>query len=353
MTANRENKTLTAACHCRSVNFTVTVPGDALPLNIHLCHCSVCRYTHGALCSFHAPLPKDIHPEFISPSSLDNLIPYTYSGSKAIRFFCRKCGCHVGDRGHSDGRWVVSSAIFDHSGDENVWQISSHIYANDDDKGGLFDLVRRIKGRGIAISYPVRQEDETAIQDNLKTRQSEDQSLRAQCHCGGVSFNVSRPSPDFVHDPSNRKWVLEGKEDKWLGSLDVCDDCRLVSGANIAAWMFVPVSHISPSPPEDLLIGSSKRYSSSDGVVRTFCGTCGAVVFYSCSDRPEIVDVAVGILRDPRSLLAESWVVWRTGCIAYLEDGLRYDKGFTKSLDEGLQRWGKDKYGELEYFRIG
>ncbi|OGM50579.1 hypothetical protein ABOM_000771 [Aspergillus bombycis] len=352
MAPETEYKTLTAACHCRSVHFTVTLPRDTLPLRIHLCHCSVCRYTHGALCSFHAPLPKDVHPEFISPSGLDSLTPYTYEQSTSTRFFCSKCGCHVGDRDHANGRWVVSSAIFDQSGDESVWQINSHIYANGSTNAGLSELVPQIKDREITISNSENQEDKAPVQDNLKAEECEDQSLRAECHCGGVSFTISRPSQDFLQDPANRKWVLEGNDAKWLGVLDVCDDCRLVSGANVAAWMFVPVNHISPSPPANLLIGSSRRYSSSEGVVRTFCETCGAVVFYTCSDRPGIVDVAVGLLRDPKSVLAESWIVWRTGRISYLQDGLRYDQGFTQSLDEGLQRWGKERYGELEYFRV-
>ncbi|KAE8382711.1 Mss4-like protein [Aspergillus bertholletiae] len=353
MAGDREEKTLTAACHCRSVHFTVTVPGDALPLDVHLCHCSVCRYTHGALCSFHAPLPKEIHPEFISPSGLDKLTRYTHSQSKSTRFFCSNCGCHIGDRDHINGRWVVSSAIFDHSGDETVWRISSHIYANGSTKGGLFEFVPRIMSREVTLSNSGNQQDETAMQGNLKAPECDDRSLRAECHCGGVSFNISRPSRDFVDDLANRKWVLEGKEDKWLGALDVCDDCRLVSGTNVAAWMFVPVSYISPSPPDNLLIGSSKRYSSSEEVVRTFCGTCGAVVFYSCSDRPGVVDIAVGILRDPKSVLAESWVVWRTGRIAHFKDGIRYDPVFTESLGEGLQLWGKERHGEVLDFVIG
>jgi hypothetical protein len=246
---------------------------------------------------------------------------------------------------------VISSAIFDENGDENVWKITSHIYTDEAAKDGLWKFLPQINGREIAVSNseppPAPQEDQSKV-----IQASENQQLKAACHCGGVSFSISRPSKDFASDPANRKWVLAGKEDKWLGVLDVCDDCRLVSGTNVAAWTFVPLDHISPRPPGNLLIGSSKDYSSSMGVVRTFCGTCGAVVFYSCADRPGIVDIAAGLLRDPGSVLAEGWVIWRTGRIAHLSDGMRFDEGFTGGLDEGLQAWAKTKYGELEYFTV-
>ncbi|KAE8387456.1 Mss4-like protein [Aspergillus alliaceus] len=354
MAATIQSRTLTAACHCRSVHFTICIPESALPLKIHLCHCTVCRYTHGSLCSFHAPLPEDIQPQFIAPSNLDGLTPYAHPKSSSTRYFCRTCGCHVGDRQDVDGRWVVSSAIFDPSGDESVWQITSHIHAGAGSQDGLFHFLSQINGRELTRSTSTLDDlcSRSPVENIPKLQRSADQQLHASCHCGGVTFDISRPREDFVNDPGNRKWILPGRKDKWLGVFDVCDTCRLVSGANVAAWMFVPLDHISPSPPNNLLIGSSKRYSSSEGVVRTFCGTCGAVVFYSCADRPEIADVAVGILRDPESVLAEGWITWRTGRIAYLKDGMKYDEGFTKELDQGLQAWGREKYGKVELFDV-
>ncbi|KAF7593755.1 hypothetical protein BBP40_010931 [Aspergillus hancockii] len=346
-----ETKTLTAICHCRSTHFTVTVPKISFPLRIHLCHCSVCRYTHGTFCTFHAPLPHDIQPQFVAPSGLDKLTPYTHSHFTSVRYFCSTCGCHIGDRDNADGRWVISSAIFDNSGDEKVWQITSHIHTSTTAMNGLHQFLPRINGRDITVSNP--EPSPPAREDTtMKIQGSKDQHLRVTCHCGGISFNISRPSKEFTTDPANKKWVLPGKEDKWLGVLDVCDDCRLVSGSNVAAWIFVPVDHLLPPPPGNLLIGSSKSYSSSEDVVRTFCGTCGAVVFYSCADRPGVVDIAGGLLRDPKSVLAEDWVVWRTGRIAHVNDGMRFDEGFTRALEEGWHAWAKEKYGELEYFTV-
>lgn len=106
--------------------------------------------------------------------------------------------------------------------------------------------------------------------------------------------------------------------------------------------MFVPVDHISPSPAVDSIIGSLKSYKSSEEVLRTFCGTCGATVFYSCTDRPGIVDVAVGILRAPEGVMAENWALWRRR-ISSQDDGLKYDPDFSRALIEGLKVWGSKK----------
>lgn len=42
---------LTARCHCKAIDYTIDLPETALPLPVHLCHCSICRHTHGTLVS--------------------------------------------------------------------------------------------------------------------------------------------------------------------------------------------------------------------------------------------------------------------------------------------------------------
>jgi hypothetical protein len=115
--------------------------------------------------------------------------------------------------------------------------------------------------------------------------------------------------------------------------------------------MFVPVDHITPALPSNLLVGSSKAYRSTEDVVRTFCGTCGATVFYWCKERPEIVDVATGLLRAPEGVMAEKWAVWRSGRLAWPENGLRYHEGFARALMEGMKAWGKER-GHAEEFVV-
>lgn len=330
-----DSKTLTAACHCQSIHFAITIPADALPLKVHICHCSICRYTHGTPCIFHAPLPAGVAPQFIAPSSIDKLTLYNHAESQAARHFCSTCGCHMGDRSHDDGSWVISTAVVTEP-NQGLWEMRTHAFTTSSLDGGLSAMFSHVDGRQLDVF------NLEASLDASKAIRTKAEELRAECHCGGVSFSISRPRKEFLDSPASEGWVLPRDTSKWLALLDLCDDCRLVDGSNVIAWMFVPVDHISPSPAGDLIIGSLKSYKSSEEVLRTFCGTCGATVFYSCTDRPGIVDVAVGILRAPEGVMAENWALWRRR-ISSQDDGLKYDPDFSRALIEGLKVWGSKK----------
>ncbi|KAJ5142965.1 uncharacterized protein N7515_001752 [Penicillium bovifimosum] len=335
------SKTLTASCHCKATHFTLTLPANALPLKVHICHCSVCRYTHGTPCIFHAPLPAGIAPQFIAPSSMDNLTAYAHAESQSTRYFCSTCGCQIGDKGHDDGNWVVSTSIFTEPND-GLWEMRSNVFTDSSADGGLSAMVSCIDNRQLKIWNPETSSDTKAAErDETNASEGLSEELRAECHCGGVQFSISRPSKEFLASPASKGWVLEQDTSKWLACLDLCGDCRLVNGSNVVGWLFVSKDHISPLPPADLIVGSSKGYKSSEGVLRTFCGTCGATVFYSCDERPDIVDVAVGILRGSKGIMVEDWALWRAGRIAGANDGLEYDPGFTRALIEGMKVWGE------------
>lgn len=339
-----EIKRLTAECHCHKVRFTIAVPEENLLLKVHLCHCSICRYMHGAPCCFHAPLPSGVAPEFLPPSSLNQLTAYEIAGSKSKRYFCSTCGCHIGDQAQEDGRWVISNSIFDaNREDKGIWEFATHLHSNSTADGGLSVLVPTIEDRRLETVNP----EPSASSAPTNTESSE---LRAQCHCGGVSFCISRPKADFQASSAGHKWLSPMDRNKWLACMDLCDDCRLTTGTHVIGWVFVPVDHISP-PSADLMIGSSKSYRSTIGVQRTFCGTCGATVSYSCDERPGIVDVATGLLRAPEGAMAENWLVWRAGRAAWPENGLRYHPGFSQALIEGMKPWGKEP-GHAEDFVV-
>lgn len=235
---------------------------------------------------------------------------------------------------------MISTAIFTEP-NQGLWEMRSHAFTNSSLDGGLSAMFSHIGGRQLDVFNTESSLDVLKSGDSIRTGAvgTEDEELRAECHCGGVSFSIARPRKEFLASPASEGWVLPRDTSKWLALLDLCDDCRLVDGSNVIAWMFVPVDHISPSPLGDLIIGSSKSYKSSKEVLRTFCGTCGATVFYSCTDRPGIVDVAVGILRAPEGVMVENWALWR-GRISSADDGLKYDPDFSRALIEGLKVWG-------------
>ncbi|KAJ5659150.1 hypothetical protein N7507_005601 [Penicillium longicatenatum] len=344
------NKVLTASCHCHTVQFSIHVPIASLPLNVHMCHCSICRHTHGTPCTFHARLPSGVEPQFISPSNLGNLTAYKHATSISTRYFCSTCGCQIGDQIHADGRWVISNAIFDaNRADTGIWRFTTHLHPDSARDGGLSAVVSTIDGQHLELVMPGHSSQ--PIKDTPRDDEVSDEKLLAECHCGGVSFHMSRPRADFIVSPTGQSWLSPLDQTKWLACMDLCDDCRLVNGTHVIGWIFVPVNHISPNPSPNLLIGSTKAYRSTADVLRTFCRTCGATVSYSCDGRPEIVDIAVGLLRAPEGVMAENWTLWRAGRPSWPENGLRYHAGFSHALIEGMKQWGAER-GQLQDFVI-
>jgi hypothetical protein len=324
----------------------------------------VCRYTHGTLCIFHAPLPGGVAPRFVAPSRLEDLTAYANGEAKSTRYFCSTCGCHIGDVCPDDGGWVISSSIFDTSKtDEKAFELRTHVFAKSARDGGLVNWLPRVGDRPMRFWEPDPADEPNAsdvVEQQAETGPDGEDRLRAQCHCGGVSFTIPRPTTAVAAHERFKKYISPVDPTMWAACTDLCDDCRLVDGTHVVAWTFVPRSLLLPPVGADLLIGTSKTYASSEGVLRSFCGVCGATVFFSCDERKEpdgvddqVLDITVGILRAPEGPLAEKWITWRTGRSAWQESGKRFDGEFANSLVEGMAAWGKEKYGEALNFTIG
>ncbi|KAL4904078.1 Mss4-like protein [Aspergillus multicolor] len=342
-------KILTASCHCRSVHFTLSLPTSSLPLRTHICNCTICRRTHGALATFHAPLPLGIEPFFIAPSILDSLTGYRHAHATSTKYFCSTCGCHIGDRMDDDDIWNISISIFDENtnANEDVWVIDEHYFTSSTRDGGLAALLPKIGERKLKTFDT--QPGGVVIPDceSHQHQDDDENKLLARCHCGGISFAISRPQKNFINSPSSKKWIHPGDTTKWLALIDVCRDCRLTTGAHAVPWLYVPRDHISPPLPDDLLLGTSKSYKSSNGVRRTFCGACGATVFFGHVNRPHILDVAVGIIHSDEGVMLGNWALWKTDALISADDGQRYDQAFTDALTEGLREWGVRTHGEV------
>ena len=46
---------------------------------------------------------------------------------------------------------------------------------------------------------------------------------------------------------------------------------------------------------------------------RAFCSTCGASVLYDFSDRPDITNIAAGLIKAEEGIMARRWVSWSWG----------------------------------------
>jgi hypothetical protein len=131
-------------------------------------------------------------------------------------------------------------------------------------------------------------------------------------------------------------WFVDPVTHKAWGSLDACNSCRIAAGSEVTNWTYALLKHISfagPDPqgfPEntaqlkaavgakegearDPRFGTITFYASSPDVQRYFCGRCSATLFYAVDDRPDMVDVAVGLLDSPDGARAESAISWSFG----------------------------------------
>ncbi|EXJ90524.1 hypothetical protein A1O1_03627 [Capronia coronata CBS 617.96] len=180
--------------------------------------------------------------------------------------------------------------------------------------------------------------------------------LDASCHCGGVAFRITPPNaaseacssnyPDLLvpyhssssENPTDAKWWLRADNSKYLAGTCACRSCRLGSGFPIQTWAFIPRANILQADGKqlDYEMGSLKEIESSKNCFRSFCGTCGATVFWHCRTRPGLVDVSVGLLRAEEGSRAERWLQWWTERVSFMEDAL--DQALVGDLQRGLSR---------------
>ena len=169
-----------------------------------------------------------------------------------------------------------------------------------------------------------------------------EETVSASCHCRGVQFILTGPKHD---DPSlglcadGRKWWLRDSGLHYAAVFDACESCRLTTGFELVAWAHVPRANIRmvDGSPFQLEAGTLMQYDSSPGIQRYFCARCGATVFFRKDDRkPEIWDVAVGLLQAESGARAEEWFWWDAE-VSLGEEAV--DRGLVRMLEEGLKSW--------------
>jgi len=286
-----------------------------------------------------------------------------------------------------DEEWEVATGVM--SKTDGLVQIDSNIYCADTLDGGASDWIKTQNGEPVS-SYPASRKpndknDDLPIPKGTSNSQT---PLKASCHCSTVRFTISRPnatSKDLwsplsdliipfhtgdpqIKNPDNVPWWLRDHDTKYLAGTCACRSCRLISGFEIQTWAFVPRVNISIVVPEGngsktgsaevpldfttLPPGVLKSYRSSPGVVREFCGTCGATAFWHDEERPDLVDVSVGLLEADEGARAEGWLDWWTGRVSFEEepeidrpsgDGRGGTFDLIPGLQSGLEEWARSR----------
>lgn len=98
--------------------------------------------------------------------------------------------------------------------------------------------------------------------------------LKGSCLCGSVRYEIDGP--------------LDGARNCH------CSMCRKAHGAAFGSYAEVRVADFKVVSGAELIL----RYRSSPGVERTFCSRCGSTLQFLSEKRPDIVDVALGVLDD-------------------------------------------------------
>lgn len=347
-----ENTTLEISCACRQISGSVCVPSSALPLPVNLCHCNTCRHSTGLLCASTVPLPKN-------SSSLQvhgKLMGYKSSTYKT-RYFCEQCGASIYEMTTNPDVASICTGILRRS--DNIMELKRHEYVADTKDEGL----------SVWLRDPAAGEDQPHKSERIphtstvlpvlpETGSTESgPKLPGYCHCGGVQFRITRPDrlstelsspwPDLLvpyHSGSSEnigdvEWWLRQDGTKYLAGTCACNSCRLASGYDIQVWAFVPKTNIVQANGQllDFSMGTLRRFQSSEGIYREFCRSCGATVFWHCDERPDLIDVSVGLLHAENGARAESWLEWWTERVSFEENA--QNKALISRLGRGLKEW--------------
>ncbi|KAI0163933.1 Mss4-like protein [Xylariaceae sp. FL1272] len=334
--------TLVAQCLCQAHRFTAEVSQSALPLKGVFCHCDTCRHTTGALYSSDVPWPGDNNA--IRESTLRR---YALFDSLAI-LFCDTCSSPMFfERKDPEQRTLAYGAlsgILTNADVESLVQITDHICVGDTIDGGASPWLRNLNTETNQPSSWVgrRGESQKLCSDwpgvNDLPNDATDipvDEIPIRWACNGVNLVFHKPTSEYASKPrSELPWFIDPVTNKSSGGFDVCDSCRLSSGADIFHWTFASFQHLSFSEKDakpvfpkssielnaavsakdrDPLWGTLTSYESSADVRRYFCSKCSACVFYAADERSEMVDIAIGLLESPDGARAEALVSWNFG----------------------------------------
>ncbi|KAI0483749.1 Mss4-like protein [Xylaria cf. heliscus] len=391
---------LIAHCLCQAQRFTARIPRSSLPLEAIYCHCTSCRRVTGSLYSTYVAWPGDGAAIAASTS----LRRYHFAGPYSL-LSCGVCSANMFAETRTDGdgpnSYGVQTGALANVAVPGLVKITHHVFLDDTLDGGAVPWLcdanadgtrprlwrgHRAQGQELLSSHPWPATGEGEAGGGVPSE--EDTDIPIRCHCGGIDLVLRRPMADFAtRERSELPWFVDPASNKSRANFDACDSCRLWSGSDIYYWTFVLLRHLSfppsspppPPPPKpddqsrsqpqsqptdfpisslelknavasaadrrDPRLGSLAFYESSPDVQRYFCSRCSACVFYASDDRPEMVDLAVGLLDSGGGARAESLLAWDYGGkVGWRQDVIGgWREGFVESVEAAAERWRVDR----------
>ncbi|KAL4949964.1 Mss4-like protein [Aspergillus filifer] len=311
---------------------------------LNVCHCADCRAVSGQICTSYYRLQTK--PNIVS------LVEYQQSDT-LDRYFCGVCGAHVFAYVQRTGHFFVASGVID---DPPQTENIRHWGVNDTEDGGLSSFLPGDVQEGSLCWLESHSGDQGPERTKSARQRKNPAQLLLQCHCEGIELYITPPdsssekpwspwpdlivpyySADSAENKEDAKWWLRAAKTKYIAGTCACRTCRKASGFPIQTWAFIPKSNILTEQQSETTFreGTLKRYDSSPGVYREFCGRCGASVFWHCDQRPLLIDVSVGSLRAESGARAEEWLEWATGRTSFAE--LAVDKSLIRLLEAGMK----------------
>ncbi|MCJ1290330.1 hypothetical protein MMC34_001866 [Xylographa carneopallida] len=281
------------------------------------------------------------------------------NASDLIMYFCGECGTSIYELAPVSRQiGLCSGALHATNG---IVELKEHMFVASTEDGGLREWLLDLP------AWEMYREDPSGSIKPGKTYGTKVPAtssttggdvLHCSCHCESIQFDITRPGPNSsaLHSPwpdllmpyfenasensADVKWWIRAGGTKYLAGTCACNSCRRGSGYDIQCWAFVPKVNIHKTTgnPLDFNLATLKRYTISRGAYREFCGKCGAVVFWHCDERPDLVDVSVGLLNAGSGARAEEWLEWWTGRVSFQE--LAQNKSLIEKLAAGLKDWG-------------
>lgn len=363
-----DNVQLTSRCLCKAQVFTASVSKENLPLTRFACHCTSCRHLTGTMFTFcgrwHGDASKVLNSNLQSYHMTEHTELLSCKTCSSPLFFHYK---------NSDVEFiVVLIASLDNIPGVEVARIADHIYVGDTADGGASSYMLRPNGVGDDTPLPRWggwRQDDAGLDVSWPTGEAVARNSSSQkelipfyCHCKGVNFVLRRPTTAFKDTPEDKLPIFVAPKTRKLRvSFDACDSCRLVSGAHVMTWTFAFLEHIEipgtgkavAANTADLkaqtelvmngeaneALGTLAFYASSPDVQRYHCSRCSATVFYAVDDRPDMVDISVGLFDAEEGARAESFLSWTgsMGQLADVEGGWR-EKMYKAVRDEHQMR---------------